>query len=51
LHDLNGRIIKTYIIEAGANSLNLTDIKPGVYYATFAADSWQMTQKMVLNPE
>jgi uncharacterized delta-60 repeat protein len=50
LHDVNGRIIKTYMVEAGSHSITLNDVNPGVYYANFTTDLWQITKKIILNP-
>jgi hypothetical protein len=51
LHDLNGRIIKTSMVEAGSHSMMLNDVTPGIYYITTTTHSWQITKKLVLNPE
>lgn len=51
MHDLNGRMIKTAIVEAGSHSLMLNDVKPGIYYITTTTNSWQITKKLAVNPE
>ena len=51
LHDVNGRMIKKCIIEAGTHSWMLSEVTSGVYYITATTDSWQITKKLVLNPE
>jgi hypothetical protein len=39
------------VVEAGTHSWMLNEVTSGVYYLTVTADSWQTTQKLVLNPE
>jgi hypothetical protein len=51
LQDVNGRMIKNRVVEAGTHAWILNEVTSGVYYITVTTDSWQTTQKMVLNPE